>query len=522
MAKKEIPKFPKEIRDEILNWTDDKEHRSMIKCADSPFETVILAGGKGWGKSFMFPCVAVYNILNDPNYYCVMGRNLKIDIKNTLKATLEEFLGFLHFKYNINLIPFFEINSEEAVFKPTKQKIFFESFNKQSAFAGFNVGSYNGFIGDIFLDEIMQKRSTFSGMTSNDIDEFYRKQEEDFKTIKKGTILRKAAKAGDRKRHIYISCNLWEPEHWIIKKYFDKLMPLGPQNYEELETKHYIYKESDELDCAIMRASKFYVPANSISQEQMKDILDDKQNNFPLYLATTLGEAYLENDLNQERPFKNLIFDGDFIKPDLFFDVNEFNPEKIIAWVDGWDPAIVDKNGFCRIALTDDFKIYVLLAEELDTSKIQQLKRHNTLNLVLNKIIFLNNSFNASESILAIDSKDDAIIEMAMKATIEHNYPIAVAKAIKNKNVNFKIDFSIQNRMKFIYQFISNRIIQFSPACQYLLECLSKIVLDENDPNKRNEKINSQIYDIINAFEYALSVVYKQIILNHEGGKINA
>lgn len=514
---KNIPVFPKEIRDQILTYTDDKESKVMVKCFDSPTGTKILAGGKGTGKSFAFPCEAVFNLINNPNYNCVIARNLTKDIKRTIKKTLLRFLTFLAFKYNISYLKYFDVFDDRAVFKPTKQEIIFANFQQPNSFAGFDTGNYSFTIYDVFLDEVMQRRTDFIGLTDKEVSEFYEEQKENFNYIKQSTILRHAKKEGDNQpRRVFMSMNLWEEDHWVIHDYFDEVMPLGAQNYELLEKQHYIFAENLKKDVSILRLSKFYVPSEDIDDSQKKYYKKLKNENFNLYLVTVLGEAYKENSNNLVAPFKDYIFDetGNFIS-DLFFNPKDINNKDFIIIIDGWDPGLRDANGFCRIGITKKYEILVLYVEEIDTKQFANFRRLNTTRFILRRINYLNEIFNFKNSILAIDSKEDTIIEVALKEIIDNGWKINLSKAIKNKNRDFQIDFSILNRMKFIKQCLEKGIIRFAPQTIKLLEYLTKIVIKKDEDYKRDEKINPEIYDLINAFEYALSLIYHQVIMFH-------
>lgn len=512
---KNIPAFPKEVRDEILTYTDDKESKVMVNCFDSPTTTKILAGGKGTGKSFAFPCEAVYQLINNPNYNCVIARNLTKDIKRTIKKTLLRFLTFLAFKYGISYLKYFDVFDDRAVFKPTKQEIIFANFQQPNSFAGFDTGNYSFTIYDVFLDEVMQRRTDFSGLTDKEITEFYEEQKENFNYIKQSTILRHAKKDGDNQpRRVFMSMNLWEEDHWVIHDYFNNLMPLGFQNYEALERQHYIFKEDLKKDVSILRLSKFYVPNEDIDDNQKEYYKKLKLENPNLYAVTVLGEAYKEGTNNLVTPFKDYIFDesGSFIN-DLFFNPKDINNQDLILVIDGWDPGLRDMNGFCRIGITKDYEILVLYVEEIDTKQFANFRRLSTTKFILGKINYLNEIFNFKNSILAIDSKEDTIMEVALKEIIDNGWNVNLMKAVKNKNRDFQIDFSILNRMKFIKQCLEKGIIKFAPQTAKLLEYLAKIVIKKDEDYKRDEKINTEIYDLINAFEYALSVIYHQVIM---------
>lgn len=75
--------------------------------------------------------------------------------------------------------------------------------------------------------------------------------------------------------------------------------------------------------------------------------------------------------------------------------------------------------------------------------------------------------------------------------------------------------FGILDRQIWQVNIFQNELIKFMPNTQMLLKNLAKQVI-VNDPGKsidknekRDESINSEIYDIVNAFEMANSITFK-------------
>ena len=245
----------------------------------------------------------------------------------------------------------------------------------------------------------------------------------------------------------------------------------------------------------------------------MKEYEVLKKENPKLYDITIAGEPYDNQSSTIIYPFIDFIYDdNNVINEHLIFNY-EIDKFDFLMVVDGFDPGLKDNNGYCRIGVTPNYELVIIDAEEFKSSEFSNYKRFTSLEHILSRIVSLNEFMGLKNSILAIDSKEDTLIEMATKFIAEYNLNIVPVKAIKNKNPNFQIDFNISNRYTFFKQCFERQIIKFTPQSIKLLEYISMQAFS-ND-GKRDEKINPKIYDLINAMEYATSIIYQLIILNN-------
>ncbi len=75
--------------------------------------------------------------------------------------------------------------------------------------------------------------------------------------------------------------------------------------------------------------------------------------------------------------------------------------------VDGFDPGLKDKNGYCRAILTTDNQIVIEYSEEIHSKNFTNFARFTTTEFLLARIVALNEYYELDQSILAIDSKED-------------------------------------------------------------------------------------------------------------------
>ncbi len=509
------PVFPKELRDEILNYTDDKEHKSFIKCLDSETTTKIIMGAKNVSKSFGCMIETIFRIVTEPDYCCVWARNLSSDIINTVHPCFQKALDFLKVVHHLDYTDYFEIYTKVVVFKPTGQAIFFANFELVNSFAGLTLKKANFDICDVFFDEIQQNPDELGSQ----LEKIYTKQPSDMQFIKQATILRTKRKPGQKRRMIFLF-NIYDSHHWICEKYVTPIMPFNNETRQELVRNTYIFRESldqqDEklkkLDCSLLRMSRFYVPSSEIDEYQRAEYEQLKEENPKLYDITVAGDPYDNQSSSIIYPFRRYIFDeNNQFYESLIYD-KEFSLDDFEMVVDGYDPGLNDKNGLCRIGLTNNFEIVVLQAQEINASQFRG-SMLCTLEYILANVSVWNDIYGIDNSIIAIDSKDNLIIETSVKYIVENNLNINPVKAIKNKNPDFTIDFDIASRCHFLLECFQKGIIKFTMGSMKLLEYLTQEAFDANF--KRDEKINPGIYDLVNAMEYAISIVYKLVIVNH-------
>lgn len=508
-----VPVFPKHIRDEILNFTDDKEHKSYLKVIDSNYLYKILMGAKNVSKSFGKMIDTIWKIVNVPGFCSIWARNISKDIDRTLSPNFKKAIDFLAVNYGIDFTDYFDTYKNVVVFTPTGQAIYFCNFELVNSFAGITLPKDSFFFGEVVCDEIQQNPDELGDSKNFS----YEKQKKDMDFIIQSTILRTKLPP-DIHPCIFFTFNVYDSTHWLCENYVKPIMPFSNANREKILKEKYLFAESEELNCCVMRMSRFYVPKETIADLQMQYYEKLKISDPKLYDITIAGEAY---DLDSTRtycPFKRFIFnDENQVYEHLIFKDDMQNTRFIKntfqLFVDGFDPGLRDLNGYCRIGLTKEFKIVVIFTKLVDSKQFKQEAKMTATKHILLLAVALNELLDVDQSVLAIDSKEDVIIDSAMKICLEQEMPINVIKAIKNKNPNFRIDFNIANRMNFIKDCFEQQLIQFTPNCVQLLEFLTQITVDEN--NTRDEKINPGIYDLINAFEYALSIVYNLVIINN-------
>lgn len=504
-----IPEFPKTIRDEILNYTDDKEHASFIGLVDSTATTKVVMGAKNVSKSFGYMIHVIWRLVNEPCYCAVWARNLSIDIGNTLLPTLRKAINFLKIKHNIDYTDFFDIYSKVAVFRPTGQAIFFANFELVNSFAGLTLNKYDFDICEVIFDEIQQDPKQLGSSA----EKIYSEQPNDMELIKQSTIMRTKRKPGQNRSMVFLF-NIWDSKHWVCEKYVTPTLPFTKENREKLLSQNYLLARSEGQNCIMMRMSRFYVPKAEIDEEQMREYEKLKIENPKLYDITIAGEPYDQEDNYYIYPFKRFVYDDENIINKNLLVADKIKTDDIELVIDGFDPGLRDKNGFVRVLLTKSFHIIVYYADEISSKRFSNLKRITTTEYILEVTQALNRQCGVADSILAIDSKEDTIIELAIKYISEKNLSISPCKAIKNKNPVFQIDFNISNRAKFLIECFQRGIIKFTFQTQKLLQYIAMQAFDENW--KRDEKINSSIYDLVNAFEYSLSLIYPMIITEYQ------
>ncbi|WP_406615665.1 hypothetical protein ACJA25_00465 [Mycoplasmopsis hyopharyngis] len=538
------PKFTEEKLKELLHYTDQEANPTYAAFKSDCFYK-IYSGAKGVSKSFSRMIETIYRIVNENNFCSVWCRNQFNHIRNTLKPMLEKVLFYLAEEHKLDFREYFYVTNEAAYWKyddgGIDRAIYFQNWEKIQAFQGFTLKNSNFRFGELVIDEPLEDTAD-SNKLPHELEEIYSLQEEKLPLLIANTVLREVSPEGF-KVNVTFLYNIFTTNHFLIKNYHQEAIKILEEDesinqnvLNELLEHHYIQREnkdfSNQLGIIVTMFSKYFIPKKYFSEIQQKNLDLLKQTNYRLWVITVIGFAFNFEDTKLNYFMKNIIFDeeGNIRKEIKTISKNKFHQylvnNEILGIYHGYDPGIHDNAAFVSVALHKDGRIIVINVIE-DIKKLIPKNTYWKNKAINNKIIeivkkqnkdiekylpygYSNSNFIFSKtSILFCDNH--ASIEALNLLFEENKISCFATKAVRKPTQQF----GIVDRQMWQKNIFENNLINFLPNNQILLKCLAKqvVIKDTNKAldkiEKRDESINSEIYDVINAFEMSCSILFK-------------
>lgn len=529
---------------EILHYTDLDENPAF-EAHKSSCIYEIHSGAKGVSKSFGGAIITIYRIVNEKNFNSIWTRNQYNHIQNTLKPMFIKVLDFLAEVHNLDFRPYFVIYNKLLVWNYNDggegRAIFFENFEKVQSFQGITLRKNFFRFGELVIDEPIEDPTVYN-KNSEDLYRIYQIQQEKLPLIIANTVFRSKTEP-DFKIKIKFFYNLFTTEHFLVQNYHLKVIDFLDQETKEIKPgfielmldQKFLQKFDpnfkDGLGLCVTMYSKFFVKSSEFNDFQLKNLKDLEKNNYGLWVITVVGLSFEDNEFKKEREFLR-----PYIEKACKISENEFieliKLGKITDIFDGFDPGKYDNASYCRVALDDEGKIYILDAFEDLKKFFKQFSRrknafpsnqdiHQILITIINQnnnwfLKQLNNAYSWNHKLNPNNFKSNLLtdnsyaIEMIQKDLIEKaNYQIQVFPAFRFASK--KINFNIEARQNWLKSILSYKLFYYLEKNEVtlLLKNLSLQVIEVGE-QKRNEKIRPRIYDLINAFEMA-SCILSQI-----------
>ncbi|VEU75602.1 Uncharacterised protein [Mycoplasmopsis maculosa] len=541
----EIPEFTEEKLKEILHYTDNDNNPAYNMFKSKDFYRVY-SGAKGVSKSFGRMVETIYRLVNEKIFCSVWCRNQYNHIKTTLRPTLEKVLNLLAEEHGLDYRKFIYITNEAAYWTYDDggkgRAIYFQNWEKIQAFQGFTLQNPKFRFGELVIDEPLEDASETNKLP-HEIVELYEKQEEKLPLLIQNTITRELA-PDNFNINVSFLYNIFTLDHFLIQNYHNKVIQIinedGNPNEEilnELIKNHFVFKTDENfmngLGLSVVMYSKFFVPKRTMSNIQIKQLEQLKEQNYRLWVITVVGFAFNFIPDNMNYFMKKVFYDeeGNLKKGIVQLTSMSMFKKLLIAdcilgvfW--GYDHGIHDNASLVCTALCKSGDIIVLkLIEDIKT-KIKDTKYLNLemCKKVINEVEKINNfveenanykfieeNFVASKTSVIFSDNNPTLENLNILLDKSKINSIAIP-AIRKPNQKFGI-VDRQHWQKFLFE---NKLIHFVKDTVKLINFLEKqvIMLDEE---KRNEEINSEIYDVINAFEMSCSYVFKtQYMLQSE------
>ncbi|AWX69701.1 hypothetical protein [[Mycoplasma] anseris] len=524
------PKFTEEKLYEILKYTD-LDANPAYEAFKSNSVIEIHAGAKGVSKSFGQAVISIYRIVNEINFCSLWCRNQYNHIKKTLRPTFEKVLSFLKNVHNLDFTPFFKIFDSGLYWVyddgGAGRCILFENWESMQAFQGITLKQNDFFWGELVIDEPIEDPSDSKKQT-HQLEEFYDIQREKLPLLRANTIERLAA-PDNFKIKLKFLYNIFTIEHFLIKDYHNKVIPLvNSQNklndsvLTELNEKSFIQKEDkdfEDIGIIVTMYHKNFVPEKQFSKLQRAAAEQLKKQNYKKWLITICGFTFMDDTSNQSYFLKDIIFneEGKINKNIIINETSKIlKNKKILGIFDGFDAGMIDNSSWVRIFLLDDGTIYVYQLCE-DIKNFLTIKNRNNINKKLIQLLEASNktifekyadhiAFNAEEITNIIYCDNDIIIEDLNLLMRRANLKMFATKANRRDTKTQK--FGIINRQEWEKWILKTGAISFNQATSSLLFHLAKQYINPFE-DKRNEEVNKNIYDLINAFEMSASVAYR-------------
>ncbi|WP_373590271.1 hypothetical protein [Metamycoplasma equirhinis] len=524
-----IPSFSEEKLKEILHYTDSNFNPTYESFKSNTFFE-LHSGAKGVSKSFGQAIITIYRIVNDKRFCSVWCRNQYNHIKKTLRPMFEKVLSFLKNEHKLDFTKCFSIYDSGLYWEVDDgglgRAIYFENFEKIQAFQGITLKNNNFLFGELVLDEPIEDPSDTSKLP-HQLEELYKLQEQKLPLLISNTIARLDAPE-DFQIKVKFLYNIFTIDHWIIKKYHNQVIKILKDNNElnvnvqkELEQNYFIQKNNENfkenLGIICTMYSKYFIPKSQLGESQLKYLDSLKNDDYRLWIITVLGFAF-QDENNKPNYFLEPYILNDKNKLNKFEIINDLNniPDKSIVGVfDGFDPGLSDKSAWVRTLLLKDGQIVIWKAiDDLGAKLKQKMKRPRiAINNLLIDLIQIDNkkllesgklqnkSFN---SLLLTDN--DIICETLGLMFNQQNVN-AVTNLANRRDTNSQ-KFGIVNRQNWQKFIFKNKLIIFTNKSLYLTNYLIKQIILPGEI-KRDETINKEIYDLINAFEMSCSTLYQ-------------
>ncbi|MDC8962983.1 hypothetical protein [Metamycoplasma hyosynoviae] len=538
------PKFTEEKLRQLLHYTDQEANPTYEAYKSNSFYK-IYSGAKGVSKSFSRMIETIYRVVNENNFCSVWCRNQFNHIRNTLRPMLEKVLYYLAEEHNLDFRDYFYVTNEAAYWKyedgGIDRAIYFQNWEKIQAFQGFTLKNSNFRFGELVIDEPLEDTAD-SNKLPHELEEIYALQEEKLPLLIANTVLREVSPNGFRINVTFLY-NIFTTNHFLIKNYHQEAIKILEEDnlinqkvLNELLENHYLQKENTEfsngLGIIVTMFSKYFIPKKYFSEIQEKNLDLLKETNYRLWVITVIGYAFNFEDTKLNYFMKNIIFDeeGNVRKKIKTISKNKFHKYlsngEILGIYHGYDPGIHDNAAFVTVALHKDGRIIVLkVIEDIKllipkntiwknkaiNEKITQIinKQNKEIEKYLPYGYSSKNFLYSKTSVLFCDNH--ASIEALNLLFEENKINCFAIKAVRKPTQQF----GIVDRQMWQKNIFENNLINFLPNNEILLKCLAKqvVIKDSTKPldkiEKRDESINPEIYDVINAFEMSSSLLFR-------------
>ncbi|WP_027120699.1 hypothetical protein [Mycoplasmopsis lipofaciens] len=530
--KEKPPIFTEEKLKEILHYTDCNENPAWNSfLSKTVFE--LHSGAKGVSKSFGQAVITIFRLVNDIRFCSMWTRNQYNHIKKTLRPTFEKVLSFLKNEHNLDFTPYVSIYDSGVYWDYDDgglgRAIYFENFEKIQAFQGITLKNNDFLFGELVLDEPIEDPADTLKLP-HQLEELYKLQESKLPLLIANTVSRLKA-PDDFQIKIKFLYNIFTTDHWIIKNYHNNIinlvLPNGTLNEvvkKELIENKFIqvineeFKSSLGISCTMY--SKFFVPKKELSDYQIKQLDSLEKENYKMWVITVLGFAF-EDPNNKPnyflRPYLYTPKNKKLNQIKVIRNLEEIPDKSIVAIYDGFDPGLSDKSAWVRTLLLESGHIIILNAIDNLGQKIKKKssKPRTQINELLinlikksNEELFIKykNKFFNSDFKTVILTDNDIIAESLNLLIIKEN--INAFCMLANRRDTNKQKFGIINRQNWQKWIFKNQMIFLTKNSAFIIDYLAKQMILP-DETKRDETINKEIYDLVNAFEMSCSMLYQ-------------
>lgn len=540
-----VPEFSEEILRKILHYTD-KEANPVYDAFKSDAFYEIHSGAKGVSKSFGAAVITIFRLVNDKRFNSIWCRNRYKHIQSTLTPTFLKVLDLLASKYGLDFTPFLKFY-ERGIYwiyddGGKGRGIHFANWENVQSFQGLTLPATSMYFGELVIDEPQEDPG--DSLNVSELMEIYETQRDKLNLILQNTILR-LAPPDDFKICVKFLYNIFTTDHFLIQDYHryaiefvDDFGNVREDLANELIARGFIQNEVpdffDGMGLIVTMYAKTFTPAAEISKHQRAIFEELKKKNRRLWMITYAGLTFEDEENRPIKFLQSYIFDKNLnLKPNIKVYTteeikNRIRRSELVAVSYGYDVGKLDKSSLVMLLLFNDgvisiFKIFEDIKElpgsGLNIYQSMNRKIFEIVNVLDNEILEElrhqtkrnPDGLNFLDYFSTLDTDND-IIYMYLAELFEKNGSACVVrKALRRKTKNG--DFSILSRQEMQKNLFTHgkiSIIEDDPAGREFLKKLAMQTIDKNE-KKRNEKIHPEIYDVINAFEYALNRIYKMI-----------
>lgn len=528
------PKFTEEKLAEVLHYTDLPDNPAYNAfLSDSVIE--IHSGAKGVSKSFGQALITIYRLVNEKNFCSIWCRNQYNHISNTLRPTFEKAIDFLKNVHNLDFTPFLKFYSDAIYWTyedgGAGRCVLFKNFENTQAFQGITLKNNNFRFGELVIDEPIEDPLE-TKKNEAELLEIYNIQRNKLPLLRANTIERLAAPEGFKIK-IKFLYNIFTVNHFLIEDYHNKVINLfngSSMNANVLDSliKNFFVQQEDKdflnIGCIVTMYHKNFIPKKEYSELQRSAAETLKINNYNKYLVMVCGFAFLDEKAKESYFLRPVIFDenGDISKKIKILENEDYlKDKKILAIYDGFDAGLRDKASWVRTLLLETGELYIMdYVEDLKTlinSNVNRNIRLNINTILLKKIIlsnekliknFANNFDPVGLDLFNLILTDNDIINEELNFLIDkHN--LKMFSTLANRRDTKKIKFGIINRQQWIKNALINGLVIFNEKTKNILFYLAKQFIKPGE-EKRDETINKEIYDLINAFEMSASLIFNR------------
>lgn len=536
---KEPPIFTEEKLKEILHYTD-LDVNPTYDAYKSSSRYKIFCGAKGVSKSFSAMVMTVYRIVNEKNFCSAWCRNRYKHIPTTLRPTLDQVLAYLKDVHNLDYRPYFTFYQERVFWNYDDgglgRAIYFMNFENPQSFQGFALEKPSYRFGELVIDEPIEDMDAVE--SEDKLEKIYEEQMRGLPVLFQSTIDRNAIPDNSFKKYIVFLFNIFTLDHFLVRDYLNKVIPIvdsiGKPNFalmNKLIENNYLQAEDMSFEKSGITATMFtklFIPKKFIDQTQLNAYEVLKEKNYRLWVVTVVGFG-MNSTSNRIKYFmKPIIYneDGSYQKNIKLITDSAFHKMlksgEISGIYIGYDSGLRDKSSFVATAYNQKTCQAVVFKVIEDLKKLITNKAIN-VNKAVNKIIikelkkidrmlnrylpyksFWKNSFRTGVKALILNDNVGVIQDL--------NYALTEAKMFKEfkalkavRRTTSNLNFGIKMRQTWMERAFSNSLILLTKNNSRLLDILAKQVIIPAKSDQRDETINRDIYDVVNAFEYSCS-----------------